>query len=267
MRSQLFVNYLPPMLPLGEAICKTVATPAEDPPWQPHPSMPGYKIRHFRNGRMEIEAPEDTPATVVTRKEPPYCPPDWGGFQYHGADGKADEVVRPAPATCTALASQAASAVETTEHGAGAVHPDDWQSGAPAVAGWYSVQDDYDRAHRVDGLARYFDGKLWSEFVRIDASKYEKLARASESSCISSTIGRNIRYRGPRLAGKEWPEPEAKAEEVPSVGAVERAYIAAHSRNWRAALSALQAMHWAGDELSPAECAAAIAAFDAIPAA
>lgn len=259
-----FVSYLPPVLPLGAPLkCDPVSAVPVDGPWRPH-SIPGYEIRRLAGCADEVRAiPGTLPSASVTQakpepqREPAYLPEGWDSFTYHDHKGHDTTVTRlvarddVADAIADALGDIPPMAAQPA---------DDWQSGAPPVAGWYRTADDDASIANSDAFphASYWDGARWAMFTCcgprgiIDLQPHHQMP---------------VFWRGPRLIGPDWPEPEAKAEEVPSVTALRKAFYDAAARNPHAASVYIQSVPWWIDTCPPNERAAAIAAFNAIPAA
>lgn len=81
------------------------------------------------------------------------------------------------------------------------VAPTEWQSGAPPSVGWRETTD--------SGLcanfeARYWNGNHWSPHVWLSTPCAGRLHEAMRGRTIVSTV----RWRGPRLTGADWPEPQ-----------------------------------------------------------
>jgi hypothetical protein len=88
--------------------------------------------------------------------------------------------------------------------------PTEWQSGPPPEVGWYYTQDDYDRGHQLERLVRFWGGSSWS----VSTAYNHDAGVKSEIACIPADerefmgINIDIRWRGPRLTGADWPEPQ-----------------------------------------------------------
>lgn len=98
MRQSLFVNYAP-ITGLGQKIIATPATPKPADDWLPS-NTPGVTIRTGKDGRMQtngdaLMVDKDAAPKVEPKREPPYLPPDFGGFEYHGADGRVTRLATP----------------------------------------------------------------------------------------------------------------------------------------------------------------------------
>jgi hypothetical protein len=142
-----------------------------DGEWKP--LRPGYVSRVLAGGAVEVK-----------RTDLPVQPPK-------------QEWQEPAEPIITPLAPSSAAPVE-------------WQSGPPPSVGWFNAQDDYDRAHEIDGFARYWNGSAWgSSVTQIMGADVKITAACAEASLRHLGIDADIRWRGPRLVGDAWPEPQA----------------------------------------------------------
>lgn len=88
--------------------------------------------------------------------------------------------------------------------------PTEWQDGAPPCAGWYvSRRTDW----MNQPLARYWAGTGWGIYVN-ETDPIGERRRCMEQSGPRDTP---IQWRGPRLTGPDWPEPEMSADTLKSI--------------------------------------------------
>ena len=75
--------------------------------------------------------------------------------------------------------------------------PTEWQSGPPPSVGWWPTTEE---------TARHFDGLRWSIDVYINVSTVAQRRGLMRHTALADQ--RSIRWRGPRLTGEAWPEPQ-----------------------------------------------------------
>ena len=86
--------------------------------------------------------------------------------------------------------------------------PTEWQSGAPPSVGWWMTRRE---SGRVD-MPRYFGGHGWGMCVSREDDPVERLACAAHGvgiNPLNPLTGDKFLWRGPRLVGADWPEPQA----------------------------------------------------------
>jgi hypothetical protein len=141
-------------------------------------------------------------------RETPWVPTDTPGYVRRiNSEGMpevshVDNLPKPAPELpiITILADCAAQAPEAATLGAEpAVSTPDaahqWQKGAPPERGWYEAS-----CYAAScGLASFWDGDAWTHNDAI----------ANPSPGVVPDDGYTEFWRGPRLTGDRWPEPEA----------------------------------------------------------
>jgi hypothetical protein len=123
------------------------------------------------------------------------------GYEVRTLAGGAQEV------RCTALPTQPPkqqkqAGVESVMHGLAeaSAAPVEWQSGAPPEKGWRLVRPTA-LGNRGDRFAYWF-GDGWSLFGPKDAVSRSDIEGGPVHGADS------LQWRGPRLTGADWPEPE-----------------------------------------------------------
>jgi hypothetical protein len=140
-----------------------------DGPWKP--LRPGYVSRVLAGGAVEVK-----------RTDLPVQPPKQPGTEsvMHG------------------LAEPSSAA------------PIEWQSGAPPSAGWREVVPAHwlpPGCHYGGKYHSYFDGTHWLGDIDSSATAIRRLAKLRPGNAILRAADRYC-WRGPRLVGADWPEPE-----------------------------------------------------------
>jgi hypothetical protein len=83
---------------IGDLIAATAAA-ATEPAWEQHPILADYEVRTV-NGMPEARLKPSLQTAAAAKAEPkrdePYCPEGWGGFEYHDRKGAASPVIKPA---------------------------------------------------------------------------------------------------------------------------------------------------------------------------
>lgn len=75
--------------------------------------------------------------------------------------------------------------------------PTEWQSGPPPSVGWWPT---------TEKTARHFDGLRWSTDVYIACASVGRCQYLMRVPAVADQW--SIRWRGPRLTGEAWPEPQ-----------------------------------------------------------
>lgn len=156
-----------------------------------------------------------TPDPKAAKRDPPYCPEGWGGFVYHNAKGEDSEPILPKLAH--RITEWTPIGVQMSVDEAIAVllkhSPNEWQSGPPPCVGWYetyraSIDAAIDAVSRApEKRWRYWDGAAWGCYVR-EHDRLAERTRCLNTRTASESTG-PVAWRGPRLTGADWPEPEA----------------------------------------------------------
>ena len=173
-----FIDYSAlPTEVLGTPIRPEPAKP-RDGEWKP--LRPGYESRTLAGGAVEVRC-----TSLPTQPVKPADPPSASAVSALAAPAPAGDVPEGGQPTA----------------------PTEWQSGAPPSAGWYETFKPGMDEPSVSGgriRYRYFDGANWGCFVRPDDDFAERLR------CMDpkTTGGEAVEWRGPRLTGDAWPEPQ-----------------------------------------------------------
>jgi hypothetical protein len=81
--------------------------------------------------------------------------------------------------------------------------PTEWQQGCPPEPGWYNAE-----VGQVifSTLARHFDGSKWSCCVGLGPGGIKEKTAALSAHLYGINV---MSWRGPRLTGHNWPEPQS----------------------------------------------------------
>lgn len=195
---------------LGPPMRAEPAKPA-DGAWKP--LRPGYVSRVLSGGAVEVkrtdlpaQPPKQKPASFEDREQAAFeawlisAKPSGDCESVHGQWLRSLERLEfleqeepAAESIITPLAPSAAAPIE-------------WQSGAPPEKGWWptfraSVGDD-----KIGLRGRFWNGLTWGMFAWADDPPYSKLR---DASCKTGGTIEDTQWRGPRLVGADWPEPQA----------------------------------------------------------
>lgn len=135
-----------------------------------------------------------TPPPSATKPREPAYQPEGFDFAYVDRKGHQSEAIpkRPEPAALAAPEPKQAPAAADVP-----AAPTEWQSGPPPSVGWWTT---------TEVTARYFDGLLWSLDTYIDRATATQRRNLMQHTALADQW--SIRWRGPRLTGEAWPEPQ-----------------------------------------------------------
>ena len=150
-------------------------------------------------------------APKPVKRDEPYRPEF--DFQYVDRKGHLSDTVIPkreAPSTFKDREPESIITPLAPSAGVVADAPTEWQSVPPSERGWFNALDNYDRAHLIDYCARYWNGSAWGSGVAQGTDAETKIEFAGRKAFPRGLgIDADIRWRGPRLVGDAWPEPQA----------------------------------------------------------
>jgi hypothetical protein len=213
-----FVNYS--ALP-----CEPLGAPIRHEPQKPHdgewkPLRPGYEYRTLAGGATEVRATGITPEALKRYVEPekkagdapvitPLAPsqgdvPEGAthrmsdGTFYRAAGARAEFLVFDGHWRQSAFDANDLDDAELFERLPQPAAPTEWQSGPPPEVGWREIRADWKHV----GFHAYWNGIHWCANRRADASPDMR----AESFSFSTAF--HTEWRGPRLVGADWPEPQ-----------------------------------------------------------
>lgn len=157
------------------------------------------------------------PPSVSRYSEPHYIPEGWSQLQWHSPSGSGP-VVKRQPAGAEALMELWAGGSERDgvfdDYSGPDAAPQEWQDGAPPCGGWYMASEG-----GFHNLCSHWNGHLWSPSVGIttdgrisvgDPSQAVQQRRCDDESS-------RVKWRGQRLVGDQWPEPEMSLSTLESI--------------------------------------------------
>lgn len=175
-----FQNYSAlPCEPLGAPIRREDARPSPEAPWKPVPGHPDYRERINAQGVREVTHKDHVPAPIV-------------GLTQAESAARGDSIV-------TTLADVPEGA---THRGPGPSRqpdaPTEWQSGPPPERGWYDSYC-FDCKDPVPPLcmSSFWNGSRWTHNTAVPNAHH--VVDDNGWCCV---------WRGPRLTGADWPEPQ-----------------------------------------------------------
>jgi len=242
-----FIDYSAlPTEPLGTPIRREEPKPSPETPWKPCSGHPDYRERITREGIREVthkdhvpapvlpvamtEAAPEKAAAVIAAPAPAADVPEGathlqlrtfdgsplqshhaGRYFYRKGRGRFADFFVAGESQKWYSSCWDNSALDS-KHFQPLTQPTastEWQSGPPPSVGWFSAQDSYDRRLALVSFVRFWNGSAWSISTAesLEADVKAGVARTPASQNSGGGIDFDIRWRGPRLVGADWPEP------------------------------------------------------------